>query len=90
MATSDAGHDDMLVFRVERNEERTTLTTPRRTLGWGIRFPSGACFIEWNCDAYPPEDRMQTPHVSQYGSFADVENACSGIVQPITTHPVTR
>lgn len=90
MGATDDGHDDLLVFRVVRDEERTQLTTPRRTLGWGVRFPSGGCFVEWNGDAYPPEDRLQRPHVSQYGSFGDVKQATSGIVQPITTHPAKR
>jgi hypothetical protein len=78
------------LFRVVRNEERTRIDTDGNILGWGVEFPSGLCFVDWNREAYPPEDRLDHTHISQYGSRADVEQGTGGDVVPIAEHEVSR
>lgn len=69
------------LFKVKRDEERTRVDVEDDLLGAGIQFPSGECYVWWNRDAYPEEDRLDHPHVSQYGSFADVEQGTGGSIQ---------
>lgn len=68
------------LFTVYRNENRTRVDTDGDVLGWGVEFPSGACHVDWNLEAYPPEDRLDHAHISQYGSIADVEQGTGGTV----------
>lgn len=71
------------VFRVVRDEERTRVETDDDVLGWGVDFPSGEIIVDWNLEAYPPEDRLNHSHISQYGSFHDVEQGTGGNVEVI-------
>jgi len=71
----------VLLFRVLFNENRTRIETEHDVMGWGIRFPSGWCYVDWNREAYGPEDRLDHPHVSVYGSFGDVEQGTGGDVE---------
>lgn len=73
------------LFRVVRDEERTRVDTVDDVLGWGIEFPCGACHVDWNRDAYPEENRLDYPHISQYGSFDDVEQGTGGTIQMLRT-----
>lgn len=82
--------DELRTFRVVRDEERTRVDTDGEVLGWGVEFPSGACHVDWNREAYPPEDRLEHPHISQYGSFADVEQGTGGTVEPLVAWEVER
>lgn len=72
---------DILLFRVLFNEERTRIDTQHPVMGWGVRFPSGRCYVDWNRESYPPEDRLEHPHVSEYGSLDDVEQGTGGDVE---------
>jgi len=78
--------DSLTVFRVVRDDDRTRVDTNGRVLGWGVEFPSGACHVDWNRGAYPPKDRLDHPHISQYGSFTDVEQGTGGTVEVISSH----
>lgn len=82
--------DDLRVFRVVRDDDRTRVDTDGDVLGWGVEFPCGYCFVDWNREAYPPEDRLESPHISQYGSFPDVEQGTGGSVELVATHEVER
>jgi len=73
------------LFRVVRDEERTRVETDDDLLGHGVEFPCGRCYVEWNRDAYSEEDRLENPHISIYGSFADVEQGTGGNVEVILT-----
>jgi hypothetical protein len=81
---------DIRIFRVLRDKERTRVETDGHVLGWGIEFPNGACHVDWNRQAYPPENRLEHPHISQYGSFADVEQGTGGRIQVLETLEVNR
>lgn len=67
------------IFRVEESE-RTRLDVDGKVLGRGVQFPSGSCVIEWNREAFPPGERLDTPHTSVYGTLSDVEQATGGDV----------
>ena len=83
--------DDVIrLFRVVFDPDRTRVETDHDVMGWGIQFPSGACYVDWNREAYAPEDRLDHPHVSIYGSFADVEQGTGGEVETIHEQPVSR
>lgn len=75
--------DEFAVFRVDRDNERTRIETDGDRLGWGVRFPSGQCYVAWNLEAFPAEDRLDHPHVSQYGSLDDVEQGTGGEVSSV-------
>lgn len=82
--------DELRLFRVVRDEGRTRVETDGKVLGWGVEFPCGACHVDWNREAYPPEDRLEHPHISQYGSFADVEQGTGGTVEHVESVEVQR
>jgi hypothetical protein len=67
-------------FYVYRDDDRTRIDVDGDLLGWGVQFPSGACYVEWNRDAFPDDDRLEHPHVSRYGSVDDVEQGTGGRV----------
>jgi hypothetical protein len=77
-------------FRVLRDEDRTRIDVDGEVLGWGVQFPSGACHVDWNRQVYPPEDRLDHPHISQYGSFDDVEQGTGGAVEVLEVFGVPR
>jgi hypothetical protein len=79
-----------MLFRVLFNEDRTRIDTDHDVMGWGIRFPSGRCYVDWNREAYAPEDRLDHPHVSEYGSFEDVEQGTGGDVEVLHEQTVER
>lgn len=80
----------MTLFRVWRDEDRTRIDTDHDIMGWGIKFPSGWCYVDWNRQAYPPGDRLDHPHVSIYGSFQDVEQGTGGNVEITFKKTVSR
>jgi len=68
-----------VVFRVFRSDD-TRIDVDGDVLGWGVQFPSGECYVDWNRQVFPPEDRLDHPHVSKYGSMGDVEQGTGGKV----------
>lgn len=70
-------------FLVWRSPERTRVETTDGLLGWGVQFPTGRCVVEWRLEAYPPENRLGNPHLSEYGSIDDVEQGTGGVVQDL-------
>lgn len=78
-------HDNILLFQVVKTER--TRVDADDVLGWGVRFPSGACHVDWNLEAFPREDRLNHPHISQYGCLDDVEQGTGGEVQRIYETP---
>jgi hypothetical protein len=75
-------------FRVVRDDGRTRVDTDGDVLGWGVVFPSGLCIVDWNREAYPPEQRLDHPHLSHYGSMADVEQGTGGAVELMNSREV--
>lgn len=78
----------MDVFRVVRDPNRTRVETIDNVLGWGVRFPSGLCYVDWNRWAYEPDDRLEQPHVSQYGTLEDVRQGTGGTVEVVDSFMV--
>jgi len=76
---------DVTVFAVFFDEDRTRVDTDADLMGWGVQFPSDTCYVGWNLEAYPPEDRLDNEHVSQYGSLDDVEQGTGGNVTVMAT-----
>jgi hypothetical protein len=75
--------NNLRIFRVVRKDDRTRIETLGKVLGWGVEFPRAGCFVDWNLDAFPEEDRLDDAHVSQYGSFSDVEQGTGGEVEVV-------
>lgn len=67
------------LFRVLPSD-RTRIDTDDGVLGWGVEFPSGLCVVDWNRMVFDEADRLDHPHLSQYGSLADVEQGTGGDV----------
>ena len=67
----------MKIYRVLRTDE-TRIDVDEDVLGWGVEFPSGLCVVDWNREAFPEDDRLDHPHLSQYGSLEDVEQGTGG------------
>lgn len=84
------GDDQIILFRVLFNEDRTRLQTDHDVMGWGIQFPSGSCYIDWNREAFAPDDRLEKPHVSIYGTLDDVEQGTGGDIEQIHKRPAYR
>ncbi|MEF8825818.1 MAG: hypothetical protein V5A27_05680, partial [Halapricum sp.] len=54
-------------------------------LGIGIDFPESGVYIDWRREAFP--DPLDEPHVSEYGTIADVKNATGNQIESIESHP---
>jgi len=51
-------------------------------LGVGAKFPKSGVYVEWHTEAYP--DELDHPHVSEYGSMADLRQATGDEVVDFT------
>ena len=70
------GDDDwsaeLRMFRVVAPEDREDeFNDP--VLGVGVSFPESGVYVDWHTSAFP--DELENPHVSEYGSIADLEKA---------------
>lgn len=74
------------LFLVWRDEVRTRIDTNDGLLGWGVAVPTGRCFVEWRREAFPEEDRLVHPHMSEYGSIDDVEQGTGGEVELVADY----
>lgn len=54
-------------------------------LGVGIDFPNAGVYVDWNQDAWPADDQLDHPHVSDYGSIDDLEQATGNVIEPVGT-----
>jgi hypothetical protein len=64
-------HDPATPLRIERNGD---------VLAVGAQLPSGTIVVEWNREAFPPEERTQYPVESRYSTEADAIEASGGAV----------
>jgi len=46
--TEREAYRDVLLFRVLFNDDRTRIDTNHDVMGWGVRFPAGWCYVDWN------------------------------------------
>lgn len=54
-------------------------------LGIGADFPNAGVYVDWNNDAWPEEEQLDEPHVSDYGTVEDLEQATGGVVNVVET-----
>lgn len=54
-------------------------------LGLGVDMPNAGVYVDWNIDAWPDDEQLTEPHVSDYGSIEDLEQATGGAVEVIET-----
>jgi hypothetical protein len=69
----------LTVFTVRR-QTNGRLGEEGDIIGWGVRFPSGGCYIDWNQEAFPADQRLDHAHISVYGSLGDVKQASGKVV----------
>lgn len=80
----------VVLFRVLFDPERTRIETDDDVMGWGVEFPEGGCYVQWNRAAFPEPERLNHPHISIYGSRPDVEQGTGGDVEILLEHTVRR
>ena len=54
-------------------------------LALGADMPNAGVYVDWNNDAWPEDDQLEQPHVSDYGTVADLEQATGGVVEVVET-----
>lgn len=74
------------VLRIVRDDNRTRVDVRDGVLGYGVRFPSGLVYCDWRLESYPPENRLDNPHVSMYGSLDDLRQGTGGSVEIIAQY----
>lgn len=82
----------VVVFRVVESDDTRIDLGPAGgdVMGWGVKLPCGRIYVDWNRKAYSPDDRLEHPHVSIYGSLDDVEQGTGGDVEELETIDVSR
>lgn len=46
-----------------------------KVVGIGVDFPNSGVYVDWINEAWPEDEQLDEPHVSDYGSIADLEQA---------------
>lgn len=54
-------------------------------LGLGADMPNAGVYVDWNNDAWPDDEQLADPHVSDYGTVEDLEQATGNEVNVIET-----
>lgn len=52
-----------------------------RVLGIGVDFPNSGVYVDWRNSVFP--DELEHPHVSEYGSINDLEDATGNTAEPL-------
>ena len=52
-------------------------------LGVGVRFPDSGVYVDWNVDAWPDDERLSGPHVSEYDSIDDANTVAQGEIEEL-------
>lgn len=53
-------------------------------LGIGIVFPEAGVYVDWRREAFP--DQLEHPHVSEYGSLEDLQQATGNEIEVLDTY----
>jgi hypothetical protein len=70
------------VFRVRAAEDDGT-DYDGDLLGMGVDFPEHDVYVDWRREAFP--EPLDDPHVSVYGSVADLEQATGNVIESLDT-----
>jgi len=85
LAVGDDGWSaDLRLFRVVPAEDDET-DYDDDVLGVGVSFPDAGVYVDWQRAAFP--DELDDPHVSEYGSIADLRKATGNDVVDMTQPP---
>lgn len=49
-------------------------------LAIGVNFPNSGVYVDWNVDAWPENQQLQGPHVSDYDTLEDLKQVTEGQV----------
>lgn len=52
-------------------------------VGIGAVMPNAGVYVDWLNDAWPDDEQLDNPHVSDYGSVADLEQATDNKVEMV-------
>jgi hypothetical protein len=76
---------DASLFELVATEEQEDFETGAR-LGIGIDFPNSGVYVDWNIDAWPEEERLDGPHVSEYATLDDAQKVAQGDVRELSAN----
>lgn len=74
---------DATLFELVATEEQEEFETGAR-LGIGVEFPNSGVYVDWNIDAWPEEDRLDGPHVSDYATREDAQKVAQGELRELS------
>ena len=80
---------DASLFELVSTEDQEDFETGAR-LGIGVEFPNSGVYVDWNIDAWPEDDRLDGPHVSEYATVADAQSVAQGEVRELAAGDVGR
>lgn len=72
------------VFRIMQAED-SDMDLDGDLMGAGVDFPNSGAYVDWNIGAWPDDEQLDEPHVSDYGSIEDLEQATGGVVEHLET-----
>jgi hypothetical protein len=72
------------VFRIVQAEDGD-MDLDGDVMGVGVDFPNAGTYVDWRIEAWPDDEQLQDPHVSDYGSVEDLEQATGGVVEHLQT-----
>jgi hypothetical protein len=73
------------LFELVATEEQEDFETGAR-LGVGVNFPNSGVYVDWNIAAWPEEERLDGPHVSEYATVEDARTVAQGEVRELSAH----
>jgi hypothetical protein len=83
-ADQQAGEFAADIFRIVQSED-SEMDLDGDVMGVGVNFPNAGVYVDWRIDAWPDDEQLKEPHVSDYGSVDDLEQATGGTVEHLET-----
>ena len=70
------------LFELVATEDQEDFETGAR-LGVGVDFPNSGVYVDWNIGAWPEDERLDGPHVSEYATVEDAQTVAQGEVREL-------
>lgn len=86
---SETNTHSLLLFRVRESVEDAQPDVDGDVVAWGVQFPSGLCYVDWNQQHFPQHQRYEDPHISMYGSLSDCKQAMGGFLETVYAEPIS-